>query len=166
MKKKLLTTHGCKEVKIGENIQTNVNITVTEDNIKDLIKLGLICKEGECSPIKTNLNLKYYIYLISQRIGTDYNKTTELLDLLAKLYPIIVFNLLVREIAIEIDKKYSDHIKDSKEIYVISSTSGKIAKLNKKSIRTYRNFAAFRSIEDAKLACGILKPILKKLFKK
>ena len=73
--------------------------------------------------------------------------------------------MVLREIAIELDKKYEDHIENSPEIYVISMLDGKIAKANKAHIKNYRNFAAFRTIEDAKIACRIVKPILKEMFK-
>ena len=42
---------------------------------------------------------------------------------------------------------------------------GRITKANKAYIKNYRNFAAFRTIEDAKIACRIVKPILKEMFK-
>ena len=42
---------------------------------------------------------------------------------------------------------------------------GRITKANKAYIKNYRNFAAFRTIEDAKIACRIVKPILTEMFK-
>jgi hypothetical protein len=43
---------------------------------------------------------------------------------------------------------------------------GRIYKVNKAHIKNYRNFAAFRSIEDAKTACKILREILKSMYAK
>ena len=63
------------------------------------------------------------------------------------------------------DKKYEDHIENSPEIYVISLLDGRITKANKAHIKNYRNFAAFRTIGDAKIACNIVKELLKELFK-
>ena len=42
---------------------------------------------------------------------------------------------------------------------------GRITKANKAHIKNYRNFAAFRTVEDAKTACSIVRDILKELFK-
>ena len=81
------------------------------------------------------------------------------------ILPSAAFSMVLREIAIELDKKYKDHINNSPEIYVISLLNGKITKATKAHIKNYRNFAAFRSIEDAKIACRITKDILKEMFK-
>ena len=64
-------------------------------------------------------------------------------------------------------KKYDNHIKNSKEIYVISSLNGEIIKikdLNK--IKNFKNSAAFRTLEDALTAKHILKDPMKQLFKR
>ena len=71
----------------------------------------------------------------------------------------------MREIAIELDLKYKDHIQDSPKIYVVSLLDGRITEANKAHIKNYKNFAAFRSIEDAKIACRITRDILKEMFK-
>ena len=81
------------------------------------------------------------------------------------ILPAAALSIILREIATELDKKYKDHIEKSPEIYVISTLDGRITKANKAHIRNYRNFAAFRTIEDAKIACKIVKPILKEMFK-
>ena len=41
---------------------------------------------------------------------------------------------------------------------------GRITKANKAHIKNYRNFAAFRSVEDARIACRFLKGSLKEMF--
>lgn len=42
---------------------------------------------------------------------------------------------------------------------------GRITKANKAHIKNYRNFAAFRSVSDAKIACSIVRDVLKEMFK-
>ena len=42
---------------------------------------------------------------------------------------------------------------------------GRITKANKAHIKNYRNFAGFRTIEDAKIGCTITRDILKEMFK-
>ena len=81
------------------------------------------------------------------------------------ILPAAAFSMVLREIAVELDKKYEDHIENSPEIYVISMLDGRITKANKAHIKNYRNFSAFRTIEDARIACRIVKPILKEMFK-
>ena len=57
------------------------------------------------------------------------------------------------------------YIEKSPEIYIISTLDGRITKANKAHIKNYRNFAAFRTIEDDKIACTITRDILKEMFK-
>ena len=92
-------------------------------------------------------------------------KVYNYLNSVDSILPAASLSMVLREIAIELDKKYEDHIENSPEIYVISLLDGRITKANKAHIRNYRNFAAFRTIEDAKIACKIVKPILKEMFK-
>ena len=71
----------------------------------------------------------------------------------------------MRELAIIMDEKYPDHINKSKEIWSISTLNGEIVRikcLNK--IKNFRNFAAFRTLEDALKAKKIMKRALEDLF--
>ena len=72
--------------------------------------------------------------------------------------------MLLKEIALELDKQYEGHIKNSNEIWIISLVNGKIMKLSKEGIKSFKNFASFRSKEDALLAYSILEGILKDIF--
>lgn len=85
--------------------------------------------------------------------------------ILIPCYPAAAFAIVLREIAIELDKKYEDHISNSPEIYSISLVDGRITKLYKSRIRSYKNFAAFRTIDDAKFACKVLREVLKDMFR-
>ena len=91
------------------------------------------------------------------------------LDNLTKINPTSVFQILLREVAIVLDEKYPDHIEKSKEIWVISNVNGKITKASdeaRKNIPNFRNFAAFRTLDDARAARHILKMPMKNLFSK
>lgn len=110
------------------------------------------------------MDLDYYIGKIANRLGWKIDKAYNYLNNVDSIFPMAALSMLLREIAIEIDKKYEDHISNSPEIYVISTLNGKINRVYKAHIKNYRNFAAFRTIEDAKIACKIVKPVLKGLF--
>ena len=122
---------------------------------------GVTLMAQEKVPVK---DLNYYVEKVGERAGWKYQKTQNLLNTLDELYPIIPFSLILREIAVDLDKQYVDHIEDSFEIFVISTVNGKITQADKSYITSYRNFAAFRTIEDAKFACHILSPIMKEIF--
>lgn len=147
-------------------VKTTVVISVTESTLPELLKAGILsvsnCQEGS----KVPMTIGYYVKKIAERMGWKPEKTINFLNNIQKVYPSAAFSIVLREIAVEIDKSYDNHIKDSSEIFVISSLDGRITKVNKAVIKNYRNFAAFRSLEDARIACKILREVLKELYAK
>lgn len=149
------------------------SVVVTKAAIPKLLKAGIISKsigntvkEAEEHEMKEKkLSLKYYIEKLAERLGWRVEKVYNYLNTIDSVYPAAAFSMVLREVAIELDKKYEDHIEKSPEIYVVSMLDGRITKANKAHIKNYRNFAAFRSVEDAKTACSIVREILKGLFK-
>lgn len=168
-----------KEVKLGDRITMKGNITlpfvgattimqevpVNAETLAEMIERGMVVPVESPSEESVPMELSHYVEKLSQRLNKSTEDMVQLLMSMDKVYPVLSFSLLLREIAIELDKKYKDHIENSPEIYVVSLLDGRITKANKACIRNYRNFAAFRSVSDAKIACSIMKPILKELFK-
>lgn len=110
-------------------------------------------------------NISYYINSFANRKGWSVELAEKFINSLSGINKSLAFSLLLREVAIELDKKYEDHIEDSEEIYCISTSNGHIFKADKKFIKNYRNFAAFRTMEDAKTAAKILRGYLRDMFK-
>ena len=111
--------------------------------------------------------VKEYVKHLADRIGWKYENLLKYLDNLYKIYPTAVFQILLREVAIVLDQKYPDHIERSKEIWCISLVTGEIHKMpesNRHLIKNFRNFAAFRTLDDAMAAKHILKTPMKELF--
>ena len=157
---------------LGEVTMTE-NVVVTEAALPKLIEKGIITTSlGSDSdvdkvfkPAESHMNLHYYVEKLAKKLNWKVEKMYNYLNTIDSVYPAAAFSMILREVAIELDKKYEDHIEKSPEIYVISMLDGKITKANKAHIKNYRNFAAFRSVEDAKTACSIVREILKELFK-
>lgn len=153
------------EVNVGEHI------LVSKETLPKLIKAGIIlertAKGGEPTPTNNEIpmDLNFYIQKIADRLGWHIDKVYNYLNNVDAILPAAALSMVLREVAIELDKKYEDHIENSPEIYVISMTDGRITKANKAHIKNYRNFAAFRSVGDAKTACSIVRDILKEMFK-
>lgn len=110
-------------------------------------------------------DLKYYINKIAEKKGWSIERAWGWLCGIERLSPIAAFNIIAREIAVDLDNKYEDHIENSEKIYAISPLDGRIHEICKGHIKNYRNFAAFRNTEDAKYACAILRDQLKEMFK-
>lgn len=185
--KKFILKNG-KEVKMGDKLLKHgvvdsllgkvtimQEVIVDEKTLPELIKAGVLtqidCAHGADCPCKhctkgeVPMDMNFYIEKIAARLGWKPEKVYNYLNNADSILPAAAFSMVLREIAVELDKKYEDHIENSPEIYVISMLDGRITKANKAYIKNYRNFAAFRTIEDAKIACRIVKPILKEMFK-
>ena len=172
--KKLIFVNTGKEVEMGNTFAFGMNsaygfmpfytVVVCEESIPFLIKEGII-KEVENEEIPTEPY--FYIKHLADRIHWNVENLRKYLSNLYTIYPAAVFSIMLREVAIVLDEKYDNHIENSKEIYVISSLNGEISKvkdLNK--IKNFKNFAAFRTLEDAITAKKILEEPMKQLFKR
>lgn len=163
-----LIKHGVVDTPFGKGFIMQ-EIIVNEKTLPELIKAGVLTPMKECTKHcakgEVSMNMNFYIEKIAVRLGWKPEKVYNYLNSVDSILPAAAFSMVLREIAIELDKKYEDHIENSPEIYVISMLDGRITKANKAHIKNYRNFAAFRTIEDAKIACRIVKPILKEMFK-
>lgn len=146
-------------------IDTLIGKIPYEENKKYLNSDYVETVESQLNKNKVAIDIKYYINKIANKMGWDYEDALGFLRCVDNISKSAFFSILLKEIAIELDKKYEDHIKYSDEIYVISITNGHIAKINKKFIKNYNNFAAFRTMDDAKLAAKILRPCLREMFK-
>lgn len=119
--------------------------------------------EGFSSPVP--MCVGYYIESLANKVGWKPEKMAGYLDSLSDINYSSVFFILLREIAIELDKQYKDHINNCEELFTISLMDGRIHKVPRKYIKNFRNFAAFRTEQDAKIACRILRNELKHMFK-
>ena len=163
-----------KEVKMGEKLIKVVElfgipvpiaqIEVNETTLPDLIKHGIVVTEGSDSDI--DITIEGAVQHLANRIGWNKENLERYFNNLYKISPAAVFEIVLKEVAILLDKKYPSHISNSKEIWVINKVNGEIQKLKDLSkIKSFKHFAAFRSLEDAKIACKITRDILKEMFK-
>lgn len=170
-----LIKHGVVDTPFGKGLIMQ-EIIMNEETLPELIKAGVLTpmkecphKDGclcrHCTKGEVPMDMNFYTEKIAVRLGWKPEKVYNYLNSVDSILPTAAFSMVLREIAIELDKKYEDHIENSPEIYIISMLDGRITKANKAHIKNYRNFAAFRTIEDAKIACRIVKPILKDIFK-
>lgn len=184
--KKFYLANG-KEVQLGDTIykvekidhpvfgkgKVVEHILVTKEVLPKLIESGVLTVKKDADkpalPVlkdgEVPMDLEFYVQKIADRLGWKIEKVYNYLNSVDTILPAAAFSMVLREVAIELDKKYEDHIEKSPEIYVISMLDGRITKANKAHIKNYRNFAAFRSVNDAKIACRITRDILKEMFK-
>lgn len=168
----LINTETNREVKIGDVVVAKdplaelddrkhylvSYITITEENIPELISKGVLKKihKLDVSGIYEKIDRKFSEYMPSDHLGIFLT--------LHCIYPGSAAGIFLKEIAVELDKNYDDHISQSPRIFAISAFNGDIFEVDKSHIRNYRNFAAFRTIEDAQYARDILESYFGKIF--
>ena len=144
-------------INIGDKINFGrISVIVSKTNIPLLIRYNII-EEVE-------LNINDYAKRITDKLKLDSTIGNLFLGSLATVNLGVVFSLLLKEIAVEIDNRYEGHISKSPEIYCVNVLNGEIKKINKNNIHTYRHFAAFRTKEDALEAIHILKDLYQDMF--
>ena len=164
-----------KEVKMGERLIKVVNlcgipipiaqVEINKTTLPDLIKHGIIVMEGSDSDI--DITIEGAIQHLANRIGWNKENLEKYLSNLYKISPAAAFEIVLKEVAILLDEKYPDHINNSNEIWVINKVNGEIQKFKDMSkIKSFQHFAAFRSLEDAKIACRSTRDLRKEMFKR
>ena len=109
-------------------------------------------------------DINYYINLLAIKHDWKKEKMDNFLGKVYDINPGAVISIMLKEIAIILDKRYSNHIKYSPQIYAFSMSSGKVIQLDKTNIKTLKSFAAFRTKEDAEFAVKILSVLIDKIF--
>ena len=169
--KKYVVTGTNSEVRMGGIVEVRfpfdelgigiIKYPVTEETIPFLLEKGIIEEISEPSEIDIDDVVKH----LASRIGWNIENLDKYLDNLYKIYPAAVFSIILREFAIIMDEKYPDHINKSREIWSISTLNGEIVRVkNLNKIKNFKNFAAFRTLEDALKAKKIMKRALEDLF--
>ena len=173
MKKFILADSG-KEINFGDRIliieDVNTPLSVARVQRVAIVTkelMGKLIKDGKVNVVEENGINKIWNDAIKSLAKKTNWKEEKLLNILATLHlanPWAATQMVLREIAIELDKKYDDHINKSEKIYVISPQDGKIHEVNKKTVKNYKTFSAFRSTEDAKIAWSLIREHLKSIF--
>lgn len=98
-------------------------------------------------------------------MGTPHAKDTAK-EFLTAMPGYAGFSVVLRALAVLLDRKYPDHINnaDVDKYFTIDMTNGRVCEVPKSKIKNFRNFAAFRSIDDIKIATKVLRPFIKELW--
>lgn len=166
--KKLINVKTGKEVFFGETITHEIRedneyfcitATLTPKTLEYFINTGIIETRKE-------ITFSDVIDSLKARWGVTVAGLDNILRTLEKGNTGALLNIYLREVALMLDDEYEDHISKAENLFVIDATNGAIRRLPKDNIITYNTFAAFRTLEDAKYACKILKPVFKDIYGK
>lgn len=154
---------------ITQHIEAN---PCTPELMAYLINLGVVVTSSDkpkyANPHGISLSVKYYVAKLARKMNLKFEVCEAMLGNIASYSPITVISLLAKQISLELDQHYDGHIRDAEHIFVLSTVDGTITEIPAKArVETnYRNFAAFRSLEDANLAYSILSNLYNEAFRK
>lgn len=106
-----------------------------------------------------------FVPVLATKFNLPTSETQVLLQRLYDMNPGACISLFAKEIAIFLDLRYPDHISKLDEYFVLSLTDGCIHPCNT-PIKNHQCLALFRTLDDAKFACKVLKPMLKAVYGK
>lgn len=147
-------------------------ITFTKEEFEDFLFDVIVNSQKASEYIDKKLNkkpsslglLNTAIDNLAAKLKWKPEKLLVVLDKLKEVNIAITFSLVLKQIAIDLDKKYEDHILKSPKLYCISLFDGTICEITTTKHGKYSNIALFRSKEDAKLAIEALEPFYKEMF--
>ena len=152
---------------VTQHIEAN---PCTPELMAYLINLGVVVTSSDkpkyANPHGISLSVKYYVAKLAKKMNLKFEVCEAMLGNIASYSPITVLSLLAKQISLELDQHYDGHIRDAEHIFVLSTVDGTITEIpDKARVETnYRNFAAFRSLEDANLAYSILSHLYNEAF--
>jgi hypothetical protein len=165
-----LGDHVVFSTKSPEGTTVTLSTPITKEILPLLLEVGLLKEKSDKPELLKRedipMDLMFYVNLLAQNKDWTLGKTVEFLNEVSSVHPNATFDILQMVIAKYLDEQYPDHIKNSPRIFGITSSNGKVVEVYKEDIANFRNFAAFRSPEDAGIACRILRDIKRYLFKK
>ena len=139
---------------------------LSEGFIKE-VKEETVSYEKPVSPSVDDITFETIIMSIAKRLKWKDDNVFKYLDNLAYINEGAVLAILLREVAVILDRQYPDHIENSEKIYTIDMAKGEVVEVKDiHKIKNFRNFAAFRNIQDAIIAKKVLKDFMLAAFSK
>lgn len=139
---------------------------LSEGAIKEVEEEAISYKKP-VPPSVYDVTFETIIMSIAKRLKWKVVNVFKYLDNLAYINEGAVLSILLREVAIILDRQYPDHIENSEKIYTIDMAKGEIVEVKDiHKIKNFRNFAAFRNIQDAVTAKKVLKDFMLAAFSK
>ncbi len=137
----------------------------TPEEMTESKKLGIDIKSRMNS---VSMDIAFYHNVLVGKLCKEGNMTTttafKALDAIKVVNKVSYFALLLKEVAIELDKSYENHISSSSTLFTISAKDGKPYAVNPETLKTTNTVALFRTKVDAIIACKILASLKKEVF--
>lgn len=144
------------------NVTMKTEVTLTKENYQSLEENGIIYIEN------LEVDLDDVRKIVLKRMATRYKweegRLVRILKAIDEVHPAASMQMILKEVAMLLDEKYPGHISNTNELYVISLADGEIHPIKRENVKSFRNIAVFRTVEDAEYARQILDKKLTNLF--
>ena len=149
----------------------NITVTIMTSEISHLEKLaerGFITAEvKKQDPKETELKEELIKALLKKLPdGTEKEHLDTLMEIYEEINPTAFFQMLLKELAVIMDRKYEDHISKCQDVYLFNLLKGRILHVPVDKEMNFRTFSAFRTKEEIKEALRLLQPLLRKIYGK
>lgn len=144
----------------GEPLKKTYVRILDSELAEELVSHELLVREE-----KRICNLLEELDLYCNRNNITPESLNVFLSQLRVMFPASHFSFLLHIIAVAMDKMWDDNIASYKEVYIISLSDGRIHKEPTAHFKNFENISVFRTLEEAKLACSLLREPLKAMFK-
>lgn len=144
------------------NVTMKTEIIVTKENYQSLEANGIIYIENP--EVDLDDIRKMVLKRMATRYKWDESRLTRVLKVIDEVHPAASVSMVTKEIAMMLDEQYPGHISNANDLYVISLANGEIYPVKREYIKSFRNIAVFRTVEDAEYAKQILDKKLTNLF--
>lgn len=133
--------------------------------INELEVINTTPKQANNPNHSQEVDIMDFVPVLATKFNLPTSETQVLLQRLYDMNPGACISLFAKEIAIFLDLRYPNHISKLDEYFVLSLTDGCIHPCNT-PIKNHQCLALFRTLDDAKFACKVLKPMLKAVYGK
>lgn len=169
--KNLILKNSGVNVKEGDKIYdglTNTIITVTSLNIPQLVQQGILDFQNNdkvrysviAGPSK-DIDIQDIYRTVDEAIEDSFDAGCDVGEAICDNYYPQYINMCFKEIAILLDQKYPNHIKDCTSYWVYSWLTDDVVEVPNTNISTYKATALFRTKEDAEYAVELLRNDIK-----
>ena len=121
-------------------------------------------KDKKVGKNRNPITLRQAFESLAKRMKCSVDDATAWLNNILNVNKAAALAILLKEIAILLDKKYVGHISECDKVFIFSMFDGRLHVADTKAIKTYDHFAAFRTAEDAKYAYGLLHKFINTMF--
>lgn len=149
----------------------NITVTIMTSEVSHLEKLaetGFITREQKKVDPEENLLKEELVKALMRKLpeGTEEEHLDTLMQIYEELNPAAFFQMLLKELAVIMDRKYEDHISKCQDIHLFDLLKGRILHVPVDKTMNFRTFSAFRTKEDIRKALHLLQPLLRRIYGK